>query len=349
MKLRQGCGTHSFAVGKARDKQLQISGKLIGQDGAVADFAFLHFVDGLVGFFHGEELGGGFDAVAGGYVEHLAEAEGAADGAAADGALAGDEREGVDGDGRRRNAHEPEGSVGTQSLEVSAPVLIGVDGGEDEVEGAGYFFHGLGFAAIDEVMCAEGAGFLFFGQSRGEGSNLGTEGAGELYGEVTEAADADDADTRGGVDAVDAHGVVNGDAAAKQGRGLFAGQGIGDGNDKTGVGADAIGVAAVAMDAGAFRRGTEILLAAHTPLTLAAGVGLPAEADALADFKRADLAAERGNGADDLVTGDEGILADAPIVGDEVEVAVADGAMGDGDLNLAGAELARIVLERKKL
>ena len=349
MKLRQGCGTHSFAVGKARDKQLQISGKLIGQDGAVADFAFLHFVDGLVGFFHGEELGGGFDAVAGGYVEHLAEAEGAADGAAADGALAGDEREGVDGDGRRRNAHEPEGSVGAEGLEVSAPVLIGVDGGEDEVEGAGYFFHGLGFAAIDEVMRAEGAGFLFFGQSCGEGGNLGTEGAGELDGEVAETADADDADAGGRVDAIDAQGVVDGDAAAEQRRGLFAGQGVGDGNDEAGVGADAIGIAAVAMHAGAFRRGAEVLLAAHAPLALAAGVGLPAEANALADFKRADFAAESGNGTDDLVTGDEGILADAPIVGDEVQIAVADAAVGDGDLNFAGAELARVVLERKKL
>ena len=62
--------------------------KLIGEDGAVADFAFFNFVDGLVGFLHGKTLGGGFDSVARGDVEHFAQLEGAADGAATDGALA---------------------------------------------------------------------------------------------------------------------------------------------------------------------------------------------------------------------------------------------------------------------
>ncbi len=218
-----------------------------------------------------------------------------------------------------------------------------------KVERAGHFFHGLGFAAVDEVVCAESAGFVFLREGGGEGGDVGAEDAGELDGEVAEAADADDADAGGGVDAVDAHGVVDGDAAAEQGRSLFAGQGVGDGNDEAGVGADAISVAAVAMDASAFRRGAEVLLAAHAPLALAAGVGLPAEADALAELERADFAAESRNCADDLVTGDEGILADAPIVGDEVKIAVADAAVGDGDLDLVRAELARVVTERKKL
>jgi hypothetical protein len=48
--------------------------------------------------------------------------------------MAGDEREGMNGDGRWGNANEPKGSIGAQGLEVGAPVLIGVDGGEDEVE-----------------------------------------------------------------------------------------------------------------------------------------------------------------------------------------------------------------------
>jgi hypothetical protein len=105
----------------------------------------------------------------------------------------------------------------------------------------------------------------------------------------------------------------------------------------------------VAVDTGAFRRGAEILLAAHTPITFAAGDGLPAETNPLADFKRADFGAERSDCADDFVTGDEGILADAPIVGDEVQIAMADAAMGDSDFDFACAELARVILQRKKL
>ena len=70
------------------------------------------------------------------------------------------------GDRRGRNADEAQSSGGAQSLEVGAPILVGVDGGEDEVEGAGDFFHGLGFAAVDEVMRAESAGFLFLGHGR---------------------------------------------------------------------------------------------------------------------------------------------------------------------------------------
>ena len=220
---------------------------------------------------------------------------------------------------------------------------------EDEVERVGHFLHGFGFAAVNEVMGAEGASFVFLGHGGGEGGDVGAEDAGELDGKVAEAADADDADAGGGIDAVGAHGVVDGDAAAEQGRGLFARQSVGDGNDKAGVGADAISIAAVAMNAGAFRSGAEIFLAAHTPLALAAGVGLPAEADALAHLERADLAADSGDGADDFVTGDEGILADAPVVGDEVQIAVADAAVGDGDFDFVRAELAWVIAQRKQL
>jgi hypothetical protein len=53
--------------------------------------------------------------------------------------------------------------------------------------------------------------------------------------------------------------------------------------------------------------------------------------------------------ADDLVAGNEGILADAPVIGDEMKVAVADAAVGDGDLDLLRAQLAGVVLERQQL
>ena len=75
---------------------------------------------------------------------------------------------------------------------------------------------------------------------------------------------------------------------------------------------------------------------------------MPAEADALADLERLDLGAHGRDLADDLVAGDEGILADAPIVGDQVQIAVADAAVGDGDFDFVRAELAWVVAEGQK-
>jgi hypothetical protein len=76
---------------------------------------------------------------------------------------------------------------------------------------------------------------------------------------------------------------------------------------------------------------------------------LPAETDALVELKSANLATESRDGSDDFVTGDEGILADAPVVGNEMQIAVADAAVGDGDFDLVRAELAWFVAQRKQL
>ena len=95
---------------------------------------------------------------------------------------------------------------------------------------------------------------------------------------------------------------------------MFAAEGIGNGEDEAGVGADALCVAAIAMDACTFRRGTEIFHAADAPFAFAAGVGLPSEADALADGEGADALSDGGDGADDFMAWNEGIMADAPVV-----------------------------------
>ena len=137
--------------------------------------------------------------------------------------------------------------------------------------------------------------------------------------------------------------VVDGDSTAKQGRGVFAAEGIWNGDNEAGVGANTLCVAAVAVDAGAFRGGTKVLHATNAPLAFAAGVGLPAEADALAYGEGTHTLADRGNGSDDFMAGNKGILADAPVVGDEMNIAMTDAAVRDGDLHLLRAESARVV------
>ena len=65
------------------------------------------------------------------------------------------------------------------------------------------------------MLGAEGSGFLFLGNGRGKGCDMSSEYASELDGEMAEAADTYNADARGVIDAVNAHGIVDRDAAAE--------------------------------------------------------------------------------------------------------------------------------------
>ena len=47
------------------------------------------------------------------------------------------------------------------------------------------------------------------------------------------------------------------------------------------------------------------------------------------------------------MTGNEGILADAPVVGDQMKIAVADAAVGDGDFDFLQAQLAWVIAKRQ--
>jgi len=65
------------------------------------------------------------------------------------------------------------------------------------------------------------------------------------------------------------------------------------------------------------------------------------------DSQRPHLGAHCRHLADNLVAGNEGILADAPVVGNQMKVTVADGAVGNRDLHFLQAQLTGIVLERQ--
>src|ERR1700722_837502 len=106
---------------------------------------------------------------------------------------------------------------------------------------------------MHEVVRAESTRFFFLASGGGERDNLRAEDAGELNGHVSEAADPDDAYARGRVEAMVAHWAIHGDATAEQRSSWFAGEGIGNLHYEAGVGAHAIGVSAIAMNAGRFQ------------------------------------------------------------------------------------------------
>jgi hypothetical protein len=86
-----------------------------------------------------------------------------------------------------------------------------------------------------------------------------------------------------------------------------------------------------------------MLFALATPLTDSATVRLPADSHALAHGKVAYLGACGRDGPYDLVPGDEGELADSPIIVDQMYIGVADPAMGDLYLNLIYFQIAGFI------
>src|SRR5450631_3723566 len=112
------------------------------------------------------------------------------------------------------------------------------------------------------------------------------------------------------------------------------------------VEADPVGDAAVMPHAGRLLLSTEVLFAAEAEIALEAGAPLPADADALADGEVTDRRACRGDGPGDLVARHLRILAAPPAVVDQVDVAVAEAAVRDFDLDIVRPQLLRLVFKR---
>ncbi len=75
---------------------------------------------------------------------------------------------------------------------------------------------------------------------------------------------------------------------------------------------------------------------------------MPSQANAPADLDRTHFSSDGRDGSDHLVSGNKGVLADAPIVSDQMQIAVADSAMGDGNFDFVWPEFARVVAEGEK-
>ena len=56
-----------------------------------------------------------------------------------------------------------------------------------------------------------------------------------------------------------------------------------------------------------------------------------------------------GDGSDDFVAGDEWILADAPVVGNEMKVAMTNSAVGNADFDFLHAQFPWVIAKRQKL
>ena len=171
---------------RLREVPLRMTAILVGEDGAVADLVLLDPDQGLVGIGHGEALGDGLDAVAGGDVQHLVEIARAASGTAGDGlwpAISGKAWMEMGEGGTPTTQSVPLGrrplTMACQSW--SAPTVESRRSKEPAI-----FFERAVVAGVDEVVRAEPARLFFLVGRGGEGGDLGAEGPGELQTEVAQ-------------------------------------------------------------------------------------------------------------------------------------------------------------------
>ncbi len=163
---------------------------------------------------------------------------------------------------------------------------------------------------------------------------------------MSESADADHRHAAGGVDPEAPHRREDGDAATEERRGHGAVHRVGQRKREPTVEADPVGDAAVMAHAGRLLLATEVLFAAEAEIALETGASLPADADALADGEVTDRRARRRDRPRDLVARHLRVLAAPPAVVDQVDVAVAEAAVRDLDLDVRRPQLLRLVFER---
>ena len=150
---------------------------------------------------------------------------------------------------------------------------------------------------------------------------------------------------------------IGGDAGAKQRRRALERNALRDPQHVILVDGDASGIAAigrgltVALVAviGERHAGLAILLFARKAgLAFAAGIDEAADADDVALVPLADMVADRGDTAHDLVPGHHGEDRAAPFVAGLVNVGMANAAIEDVDQDLVGARLAPLDAVRGK-
>jgi len=131
---------------------------------------------------------------------------------------------------------------------------------------------------------------------------------------------------------------MDGDAGAEERRGDRARQRVRQDEYEAAVCAQALGEAARVADA---RRGlirAEVLVSFKTEVAVEARTPLPADADAVPNAESRDAASERRDCADDLMARDERPGVTAPVVVDDVNVAVSETAVRDFELHVERPE-----------
>jgi hypothetical protein len=154
---------------------------------------------------------------------------------------------------------------------------------------------------------------------------------------VAQAANANDADAVGRFDIELDKRIEDGGASAKERTGFGRVNAFRDGKSPHGLATDALGEAAGAAHDGLLHLAAKIVVAREAGGASHVAARKPAESDALTDLERFDVRADGGDGADDFVAGDKGVLGPAISVFGHRYVRMTNAAMADGDFDLVGS------------
>jgi hypothetical protein len=168
---------------------------------------------------------------------------------------------------------------------------------------------------------------------------------GELQGQVSESADANDAYMMMWPHAVAPHRRVHRNACAQERCCARRTERLRNREGKTTVSANEIGESTMPPDTREHLAPAEILVAVQTPLTAQAAARLPPDAYSFTNVELLNGLSSGGHRADDFVSWHEGVMRDTPVVIDEVNVAVADTAVAHFDIDVVRAQFVKLIVE----
>ena len=233
-----------------------------------------------------------------------------------------------------------------QSVQNRGPIESDVDGGQNEIESSRRRFDFFVIGRIEGFVRAQLFGFLDFIETRCKRRHFAAPVRQKLQRDMSQTADANHRDFVGRFHVAHHDGLENRDAAAKH-RAEFARVQLGGNRNRPRpMRAHFLRETAETPDNRAFEIGTQILIAAQTPLARHTRTGNPAQTNAVANLEFFSGAPDVADGADDFVAGHKRILRLLPVVFSHRQIGVADAAILDINFNFLGAEFGHFVLER---
>src|SRR4051812_48602914 len=197
-------------------------------------------------------------------------------------------------------------------------------------------------------MSAQLSRFRLLAVTRGEGMHFAAPFVGELDRHVSQPADANDSDTRGGGHVMNQEGRKNSDAAAQKRSHFCQVQRIRQRTNPRPLSSHTIRETAMASNNGALSRGAKMLLAGKAFVAGQTAMSGPAKAYALSNFEPFRRSAQCNNGPGHFVAGHEGVLRHAPFIIEHRKVGVAEAAVRDLYLNFFGPDFTGIEAESLK-
>src|ERR1700733_494183 len=143
--------------------------------------------------------------------------------------------------------------------------------------------------------------------------------------------------------------TINRNPPAQQRSSIFTLQRLRHRNRKLEVHPYTVRISAIPPHAGRLSLRAKMFISLATPLTHPAAIRLPSDANSLAHLAILYISTHRNHGPNNLMTRDKRILANPPVVIDQVNVAVTHPTVRDLYLDLVRFQLARLVLVRQQL